>query len=481
MNYSAAKAGIIGATKALAQEIGKKQVTVNAVAPGFIKTDMTKDLNENELKNLIPLNRFGLPEEVAEVVCFLASDKSILYYRGGHFGKRRIIHIICSCFKFMNRVVITGIGIYSSIGKNLEEVKVHCSQGRSGIVLDAERKSYGYQSGLTGKVERPNLKGILDRRARVCMPDHAEYAYVSTARSNEKCQVLIRTILIRHEVGIIFGNDSSTPSVIQSADIIREKRDTSTGWIRSCFSVDEFIGNHEPVGNFPSPGCQLHPERCLCKRFSCHRHGLHLIRHGYQDRIICGGSQEINLFCVGSFDALGAFSKMESDPTAASRPFDKNRDGLVPSGGAATLILESLDHALKRGAPILAEVIGYGFSSDGKHISVPDVDGPIRAIIHGHEGCPFRTPAKLIISMPMPLQHPSAIRMKPGHLIIFLGKSKPCVSSTKSMTGHEMWMAGASEIIYSMLMMQNSFVAPNINFEEPDEFSAKLNIATKNH
>ena len=377
----------------------------------------------------------------------------------------------------MNRVVITGIGIYSSIGKNLEEVKNSLYAGKSGIILDEERKSYGYQSGLTGKIERPNLKGILDRRARVCMPDHAEYAYVSTVEAMKNAN-LNKEYFDQHEVGIIFGNDSSTPSVIQSADIIREKRDTSmvgSGAVfqsmNSSVTMNLSVIFHLRGVNFTLSGACASGSHAIGM-------GFHMVRHGYQNCVVCGGSQEVNLFCVGSFDALGAFSKLESAPTRASRPFDKNRDGLVPSGGAATVILEDLDHAIKRGAPIFAEVIGYGFSSDGKHISVPDVDGPIRAIAMAMKDAQV-TPESIDYINAHATSTPIGDLNEAKAIDHFFGKVKPLVSSTKSMTGHEMWMAGASEVVYSILMMQNSFVAPNINFEEPDEFSAKLNIVTK--
>jgi 3-oxoacyl-[acyl-carrier-protein] synthase-1 len=206
--------------------------------------------------------------------------------------------------------------------------------------------------------------------------------------------------------------------------------------------------------------------------------GYTLIRHGYQNQVICGGSQEVNLFCVGSFDALGAFSKMESNPQAASRPFDKRRDGLVPSGGAATLVLESLDHALKRGAPILGEVVGYGFSSDGKHISVPDVDGPIRAISMALKDAGM-VPAQIDYINAHATSTPIGDQNEARAIDFLFNGHRPVVTSTKSMTGHEMWMAGASEIVYSLIMMHNSFVAPNINFEESDEFTSKLNITNK--
>ena len=377
----------------------------------------------------------------------------------------------------MNRVVITGIGIYSSIGKNLEEVKNALYQGRSGIILDPERKAYGYQSGLTGKLDRPLLKGILDRRARVCMPQHAEYAYMSTVEAL-KTAGISQEYLDRHDIGILFGNDSSTPPVIESADIIREKKDTSMVGSGSVFqsmnssvTMNLSVIFHLKGVNFTISGACASGSHAIGM-------GYLLIRHGYQQTIICGGSQEVNLFCVGSFDALGAFSKLESAPEKASRPFDKSRDGLVPSGGAATVILEDLDHALKRGAPVLAEVIGYGFSSDGVHISVPDVDGPIRAISMALNDAGM-DPGQIDYINAHATSTPIGDQNEAKAIDHVFGRHKPLISSTKSMTGHEMWMAGASEVIYSMLMMQDSFVAPNINFEEPDEFTAKLNIARK--
>jgi len=202
------------------------------------------------------------------------------------------------------------------------------------------------------------------------------------------------------------------------------------------------------------------------------------IQNGMQDCIVCGGAQETNQYSMGNFDALSAFSIRESDPTKASRPFDKSRDGLVPSGGAATVILESLDHAMKRGAPILGEVIGYGFSSNGEHISNPTVDGPARSLSMALKRAGVK-PADIDYINAHATSTPAGDASEAKAIHTVFGEKTVPVSSTKSMTGHECWMAGASEIVYSMLMMQNSFIAPNINFETPDEDSVKLNIAQK--
>jgi 3-oxoacyl-[acyl-carrier-protein] synthase I len=377
----------------------------------------------------------------------------------------------------MRRVVITGLGIYSSIGKNLEEVKESLYTGKSGIVFEPERKTYGYQSGLTSHVDRPQLKGLLDRRARISMPEQAEYAYMATLEALKNA-AMDQEFLDKNEVGILYGNDSSTVPVINAIDIIREKRDTLLVGSGSVFqSMNSSVTMNLSV-IFRLKGVNFTISAACASGSHSIGMGSLLIKHGYQDAVICGGSQEINVFCVGSFDALGAFSKRENDPTKASRPFDKNRDGLVPSGGAATVILEEYESAVKRGAPILGELLGYGFSSDGVHISVPDINGPLRAMNSALKNAGIKSEEIDYINAhatSTPLGDMNEARA----IDSIFGSSKPLVSSTKSMTGHEMWMAGASEIVYSMLMMQNSFVAPNINFEEPDEVTALLNIASK--
>ncbi|OFX40055.1 MAG: beta-ketoacyl synthase [Bacteroidetes bacterium GWA2_32_17] len=374
----------------------------------------------------------------------------------------------------MRRVVITGLGIYSTIGKNLDEVKDSLYHGRSGIILDTERKKYGYQSGLTGFVERPQLKGILDRRARVSMPEQAEYAYISTLEALKNAK-MSQDFLDNNEVGILFGNDSSSIPVINAIDIIREKHDTLLVGSGSVFqSMNSSVTMNLAV-IFKLKGVNFTISGACASGSHAIGMGYFLIKHGYQDRVICGGAQEVNLFCVGSFDGLGAFSKRENEPIKASRPFDKNRDGLVPSGGAATVIIEDYESAVKRGAPILAEVIGYGFSSDGKHISIPDVNGPVRAIQNSLKDANI-SPDKIDYINAHATSTQIGDMNEAKAIDTIFGKTKPYISSTKSMTGHEMWMAGASEIVYSMIMLQNNFIAPNINFEEPDEITQKLNI-----
>ncbi|MEQ1554647.1 MAG: beta-ketoacyl-[acyl-carrier-protein] synthase family protein [Ferruginibacter sp.] len=375
----------------------------------------------------------------------------------------------------MNRVVITGMGIYSCIGKNLQEVKDSLRKGKSGIVLDPIRKEYGYRSGLTGFVERPELKGVLDRRARIMLPEQGEYAYMATAEALQQAGI-DEDYILQNEIGILYGNDSCGKSVIESNDIIRAKKDTTLVGSGAVFQTMNSTITMNLATIFKLRGINFTISAACASGSHSIGLGYHFIKTGLQDCIVCGGGQEVNHLAMGTFDALSAFSVRENDPTKASRPFDRDRDGLIPSGGGATVILESLESALKRGATILAEVVGYGFSSNGAHISNPTVEGPSRSLFRALKDAGLQ-PKDIDYINAHATSTPAGDASEAKAIHEIFGEHKPFVSSTKSMTGHECWMAGASEIVYSMLMMQNDFVAPNINFENPDEDSAKLNIA----
>jgi 3-oxoacyl-[acyl-carrier-protein] synthase-1 len=377
----------------------------------------------------------------------------------------------------MNRVVITGMGIYSCIGKNLDEVKDSLYAGRSGIIYDAIRKDFGYRSGLTGAVEKPNLKGTLDRRARIMLPEQGEYAYIATSEALQQAGI-DADYIAKTDVGILYGNDSTAKAVIETTDVIREKKDTMLIGSGAVFQTMNSTVTMNLATIFKLRGVNFTISAACASGSHAIGMGYHLIKSGLQDCIICGGAQELSHYSMGSFDALSAFSVKEADPAKASKPFDRDRDGLVPSGGAATVILESLESALKRGATILGEVVGYGFSSNGAHISNPTVDGPVRSLTMALKDAGIQA-SEIDYINAHATSTPAGDASEAKAIDEVFGSSKPLVSSTKSMTGHECWMAGASEIVYSMLMMQNSFVAPNINFENPDEDSAKLNIATE--
>ncbi len=374
------------------------------------------------------------------------------------------------------RVVITGMGIYSTIGKNLEEVKNSLYLGKSGIGLDLARKEMGFRSALTGIIERPILKDQLSRRQRVGLPEQGEYAYVSTMEALQNAKI-DQEYLNNNEVGILFGNDSSAVPVIEAIDRVREKKDTMLIGSGSIFqSMNSTVSMNLSVIlklrgiNFTVSGACASGSHAIGI-------GYILIKQGLQDMIICGGAQEVNAYSMGSFDGLSAFSIYEKDPTKACRPFDRDRDGLVPSGGSATVIIESYDSAIRRGAPILGEILSYGFSSNGDHISVPNVEGPSISLQKALTLANLKASDVDYINA-----HATATPVgdsNEAQAIYNIFGAKIPISSTKSMTGHEMWMGGASEIIYSLLMAQNNFIAPNINFENPDEYSAKINIISK--
>ena len=278
-----------------------------------------------------------------------------------------------------NRVVITGLGIYSCLGLNKEDVTKSLREGKSGIVFDQERKDIGFRSALTGMVERPDLKKLLKRRQRVGMAEEVEYAYMSTIEALEQAGVT-QDYLDENIAGIIFGNDSSARAVMESIDIVREKKDTTMVGSGKIFQSMNSTVTMNLATIFKLKGINFTVSAACASGSHSVGLALMMIKQGYEKMVICGGAQEINAYAMASFDGLGVFSTREGDPTKASRPFDKDRDGLIPSGGAATLILESLDSALERGAEILGEVVGYGFSSNGEHISNPNIDGPTRSL-----------------------------------------------------------------------------------------------------
>lgn len=373
------------------------------------------------------------------------------------------------------RVVITGMGIWSCLGKNKEEVRDALYNGRSGIGLEAERLEYGYRSGLTGIVERPKLKGVIDRRLRVGLSEEAEYAYMAAKEAFEEAKVS-DDYLRENEVGVIFGNDSSAKPVIEASKIMDEKHDSALLGSGLIFQSMNSTVNMNLSTIFHLKGVNF-TISAACASGS-HSIGIAymLIKLGLQDMVLAGGAQETNYYSMATFDALSAFSVRMDEPAKASRPFDRNRDGLIPSGGAAALVLEEYDHAVARGADILAEVVGYGFSSNGGGISQPSDDGSVIAMTRAMDDAGV-TADDIDYINAHATSTPQGDMYEAFALDRLFNGRKALISSTKSMTGHECWMAGASEIVYSTLMMRDGFVAPNINLEEPDEAAARLNIA----
>ncbi len=374
------------------------------------------------------------------------------------------------------RVVVTGMGIWSCIGTNKEEVAASLHEGKSGIGEEPVRLEYGYQSDLTGVVPQPQLKGILSRRLRVGLSEEAEYAYMAAKEAFEQAG-MDEDYLKQHEVGCIFGNDSSAKPVIEASKVMDEKHDTQLLGSGFIFQAMNSTVNMNLSSIFHLRGINFTVSSACASGSHSIGLGYLLVKQGLQDRILVGGAQETNYYSMASFDALNAFSKRMGDPTKASRPFDRDRDGLIPSGGAAALVLEDYDSAMKRGAPIVAEVCGYGFSSNGGGISEPSDDGSVIAMQRAMKDAGMEADDIDYVNA-----HATSTRQ--GDMFeaialdsIFRGKHA-WISSTKGMTGHECWMAGASEAVYCILMMKNHFIAPNVNFEHPDEYSEPLHLAT---
>ena len=377
----------------------------------------------------------------------------------------------------MKRVVVTGIGLWGCLGKNTQEVTESLRTGRSGIGLDSARLEYGYQSGLTGIVERPKLKGLLDRRMRTGLPEEGEYAFMASKEAFAMAGI-DEDYMFGNEIGCIFGNDSSSTPVIEAARIMEAKHDSAllgSGYIfqsmNSTVTMNMSTIFHLRGVNFTvSAACAS----------GSHSIGLGymMIKQGLQDMVLCGGAQEVNIDSMATFDALGAFSKRMDEPERASRPFDRDRDGLIPSGGAAALVLEDRDHAIARGATILCEVTGYGFSSNGGGISQPSDDGSVLAMQRAMNDAGIAA-GQIDYINAHATSTPQGDMFEAKALARLFGNERALISSTKGMTGHECWMAGASEIVYSILMMQHNFVAPNVNFDNSDEYSAPLNIAAQ--
>mgnify|MGYP004576306933 FL=1 len=375
----------------------------------------------------------------------------------------------------MKRVVITGMGIWSCLGKDLKEVCDALRAGRSGIGVDQARLDYGYRSGLTGIVERPVLKKLLDRRSRVGLSEEAEYAYMASREAFENAGITAE-MLEEEEVGIIFGNDSSARPVVEAARIMDEKHDSAMLGSGLIFQSMNSTVTMNLSTIFRLRGINFTVSAACASGSHAIGLGYAMIKQGLQKTVLCGGAQEVNCYAMATFDALGAFSVRMDHPEAASRPFDQGRDGLVPSGGAAAVVLEDYDHAVARGAKILAEVVGYGFSSNGGGISQASDEGSVIAMQRALADAAMK-PSDIDYINAHATSTPQGDHYEALALSRLFGGSDTWVSSTKSMTGHECWMAGASEVVYSLLMMQHGFVAPNINLNEPDEAAATLRLA----
>lgn len=377
----------------------------------------------------------------------------------------------------MRKVVVTGIGIWSCIGRNCEEVSASLRSGRSGIGYDEARREYGFRSPLTGIVETPDLKSLLNRRLRTGLSQEAMYAFMASREAFEQAGI-DEQYLLDNEVGVLFGNDSTALPTVEMHELMLQKHDTALLGSGLIFQSMNSTVNMNLSTIFHLRGINFSVSAACASGSHSIGLGAMFIRQGLQDMVLVGGAQEVNPYAMAAFDALGTFSARVNEPVKASRPFDTARDGLVPSGGAAALVLEDYDHAIARGATILAEVCGYGFSSNGGGISQPSSEGSLIAMQRALADANMSADDIDYVNA-----HATSTKQGDEEEAIALsrlfGGKRAWVSSTKSMTGHECWMAGASEAVYSILMMQQGFVAPNINLEHIDPAAATLRIAAQ--
>jgi len=375
----------------------------------------------------------------------------------------------------VNRVAITGVGIVSSLGADRETVARKLYQGESAVEIDPERVALGFRSPLTTRIHGFDPTRYLNRKARKTMTDFAVQAYAAAADAIGDAR-LDPQDLQNERTGLIFGCDSSCLAAIEQVDLVRQHKTTSvigSGHV-FCSMTSNITMNLNAL--FKTRGA------CWTLSAACSSGGhavgqaADLIRLGRQDRVLCGGAQELNWQSMCSFDALDAFSTRVAAAHQACRPFDADRDGLVPGGGAAALLLERYDLAQRRRVPILGEVLGYGFSSDGANVSVPSEAGLLQAMTAA-----LREAQLSVQDVDYICAHATGTPVGDGieaveiHTL-FGDTARPAVASLKGMVGHELWMAGAAQVVYCVLMASKGFTAANVNFERPDQYSGKLRI-----
>lgn len=374
----------------------------------------------------------------------------------------------------MHEVAIVGIGIVSVLGTDTESVAQALYEGASGIVVDKKREALGFESSLTGEIVNFDPSKRLSRKQRKTMPDFCIQATIATLDAIEMAGLEEKS-LQNEETGIIFGCDSSCIAALDQVALLKERGETALIGSGAVFKsmTSNITMNLNAI--LQTKGAAWTVSSACSSGSHAVGQAFMLIASGQQERVICGGAQEINWQSMCGFDGLGAFSKNTKEPAKASRPFDANRDGLVPSGGAATIVLERLDLAQARGATILGTIAGYGFSSDGEHLAVPSKDGIARAGAKALCQASL-TPKDINYICAHATATPAGDQAEAANIKTLFKGCHPMISSTKSMTGHELWMSGASQVIYSTLMSAKGFTAPNINLETLDPTAQGLNI-----
>ncbi len=371
----------------------------------------------------------------------------------------------------MKRVVITGIGIVSSIGNNAEEVLDSLKVGRSGISKSESFVEKGLRSQVWGK---PNIepKDHIDRKIFRFMGDAAGYAYIAMEEAIKDAK-LTDDQVSNYRTGLVAGSGgASSLNVVNSADTLREKGvkrvgpyavpKTMSSTCSACLATPfKILGNNYSI----SSACATSAH--------CIGHAAELIQLGKQDIVFAGGGEEVDWSLAMMFDGMGALSTKYNDtPEKASRTYDASRDGFVISGGGGMVVVEELEHALARGAHIYAEIVGYGATSDGYDMVAPSGEGAVRCMQQAMEGVEGKIDYLNTHGTSTPVGDVKEL----GAIQEVFGHDCPAISATKAMTGHALGAAGVHEAIYTMLMMEHNFIAPSINIDELDEKAEGLNI-----
>ncbi len=374
----------------------------------------------------------------------------------------------------MHRVAITGAGVVSCLGNDTAQVAQALRRGQSGVVVDEERSALGFRSPLTGMVRDFDTQALLPKKSRKTMTEFGLWSYAA-------CLEALREAGLRPEhmhsprCGLIFGCDSSCLAAVEQTEILRAHKDTGhigSGMIFKAMNSTVTMNLGTLFG--VQGACWTLSSACSSGGHAIGQ-AADLIAQGRQDRILCGGAQEITWQSICSFDGLGAFSTRVHASHEASRPFDAARDGLVPSGGAAAVLLERWDLAEARGA-VLGEVLGYSFSADGGHISAPSGDGMARAMRQALDLAGLE-PETVDCINAHATSTPVGDAVEAANIKDVFAGCSPDVLCLKALTGHELWMAGASQVVYGVIMAREGFLAPHPNFHAPDEACAGLRIS----
>ena len=364
----------------------------------------------------------------------------------------------------MKRVVITGYGIVCSLGNNKEEVQRSLKEGKSGIVAADSYTELGMRSQVHGAINI-DAQSLIDRKLYRFMGDAAAYSYLAMQEAVEHAQ-MDESIISSERTGLLLGTGGASPeNIVKAADILREKGVRRVG----PYMVTKTMSSTIPacVGTaFKIKGVSYSISSACSTSAHCIGHGAELIQLGKQDVVFAGGGEELHWSLSVLFDGMGALSSNYNDtPQRASRPYDKDRDGFVISGGAGVVVLEDLEHAQKRGAPIIAELVGYGATSDGYDMVQPSGEGAARCMKQAMQ------------SLDSPIQYINAhgtstpvgdVRELEAIKTVF-GDDIPLISSTKSLSGHALGAAGVNESIYTLLMMRDGFINESANIENLDE------------